>query len=178
MNNKEKVNPQEQWMVVKTNPRAEKKVDERLVNAGFTTFLPLVTTLKIWSDRKKKVEHPLIPSTLFICTFPELLKDVYSVNGVHSILKFLGEPAIVQEYEIENLRILLNQKDESDIKPVDQYQKGEMVKVLRGPFQGLIANIMKTASSFRLVVEIESLGSGFVVNVPKSYVQKWNDVNS
>ena len=174
MSNKENISPQEQWMVVKTNPRAEKKVNERMVNAGFKTYLPLVTTIKVWSDRKKKVEQPLIPSTLFVYTSSELLKDVYCINGVHSILKFLGKPAIVQEHEIENLRILLSQKEESNIETTDRYKKGEVVQVVRGPFQGLIANVMKTASSFRLVVEIESLGSGFVVNVPRSYVEKRN----
>ena len=178
MDNKNKDNSQEKWVVVKTSPRAEKKVDERLVKAGFTTYLPLLTTLKVWSDRKKKVTVPLIPSTLFVRTTPKLLNTVYTINGVHSILKFLGKPAIVQDYEIENLQILLNQKTESDFERVDRYQKGELVQVVGGPFQGLVANVLKSGSSFRLVVEIESLGSGFVVNVPKSCVEKWVKVNS
>ena len=161
------------WMVVKTNPRAEKKVNERLINAGFTTFLPLVSTLKVWSDRKKKVEQPLISSTLFIFTSPEQLKKVYGINGVHSILKYLNKPAIVKDYEIENLRILINLKEEGEFESGGRYSKGGLVKVMRGPFQGLIANVMKTASSYRLVVEIESLGSCFLVNVSKNNVQKW-----
>jgi hypothetical protein len=39
------------WYVVKTNSRAEKKVHERLELLGFTVYLPLVTTIKQWSDR-------------------------------------------------------------------------------------------------------------------------------
>ena len=172
MDNTVKNNSKEQWVVVKTNPRAEKKVNERLTEAGFTTFLPLITVLKVWSDRKKKVEQPLIPSTLFVYTTSKLVKDVYCVIGVHSILKFLGKPAIVQGHEIKNLQILLNQKEAGSVEVVDRYKKGELVNVVRGPFQGLIANVMTTSSNFRLIVEIESLGSGFVVNVPKSYVEK------
>ena len=98
--------------------------------------------------------------------------------GVHSILKFLGKPAIVHDYEIRNLQILLNQKTETDLEPIDRYKKGELVQVIKGPFEGLIANVMQTASNFRLVVAVESLGSGFVVNVPKSYVTKWTKANN
>ena len=47
-----------------------------------------------------------------------------------------------------------------------------MIEVLKGPFQGLIANVLEDNTRFRLIIEIESLGSGFVINVPKSYVQK------
>ncbi len=178
MDNEDKGNAQEIWVVVKTNPRAEKKVDERLSNAGFTTYLPLLTTLKVWSDRKKKVITPLIPSTLFVKTTPKLVTTIYAINGIHSVLKFLGKPAIVHDYEIENLQILLNQKSESDLELVDRYQKGELVQVVSGPFKGLVANVLKSTSSFRLVVEIESLGSGFVVNVSKSCVEKWVKINS
>jgi len=127
----------------------------------------------VWSDRKKKIVQPLIPSTLFVWTTPKVLNDVYGVNGVHSVLKFLGKPAIVQNYEIENLRILLDQNQQSDLEVVERYKKGELVQVVKGPFQGLVANVMTSTSTYRLVVEIESIGSGFVVNVPKGYVEKW-----
>jgi transcription antitermination factor NusG len=178
MDTKEKGKAEEQWIVVKTNPRAEKKVDERLVQAGFLTYLPLLTTIKVWSDRKKKVTLPLIPSTLFVKTTPKMMTDVYAIHGVHSILKFLGKPAVVNDFEINNLKILLNQKTETDLEPIDRYKKGELVQVIRGPFEGLIANVMTASSNFRLVVAVESLGSGFVVNVPKSYVAKWTKKNS
>lgn len=164
---------QKQWMVIKTNPRAEKKVNERLETAGFTTFLPLETVMKVWSDRKKKIEQPLIASTLFVETTPKLINDVYGVSGVRSVLKFLGKPAVVQAYEIENLRILLNQSKNNKLEPVQHYKKGELVKVVRGPFKGLTANVLESHANFRLVVEIESVSSGFEVDVPKSCVEKW-----
>ena len=161
------------WFVVKTKIRAEKKVNERLMNANFETYLPLLTTLKIWSDRKKKVSEPLIPSTLFVYTTETQLKNIYPIQGVSSILKYLTKPAIVHEHEINNMRILLQEGNTNEaLEEISAPVKGQTVRVTRGPFQGLIATAVQTDQKFRIVVELESLGTGFFVNIPKSYVRK------
>ena len=54
------------WLVVKTKANAEKKVAERLTLKDIEVYLPLYTTMKQWSDRKKKVQKPLISSTVFV----------------------------------------------------------------------------------------------------------------
>ena len=56
----------ESWIVVKTNSRAEKKVHERILAQGLQSYLPIQTTVTQWSDRKKKITTPLIPSSLFV----------------------------------------------------------------------------------------------------------------
>lgn len=160
------------WHVVKTSVRAEKKVNERLEKANFQTYLPLLNTVRIWSDRRKKVQEPLIASTLFVYTTPDELLSIYSIQGVVSILKHLNKPAIVHEHEINNLRILLQQESSPELHPIMHLTKGETVQVTSGPFQGLIATAVNTDNKFRVVVELESMGTGFVVNVPKSYVRK------
>jgi hypothetical protein len=50
-----------EWFALYTKPRNEKKVTETLAALGIEVYCPLVTTIKQWSDRKKKVESPLIP---------------------------------------------------------------------------------------------------------------------
>ena len=160
------------WHVVKTSVRAEKKVNERLEKANFQTYLPLLNTVRIWSDRRKKVQEPLIASTLFVYTTPDELLSIYSIQGVVSILKYLNKPAIVHEHEINNLRILLQQESSPELHPIMHLTKGETVQVTSGSFQGLIATAVNTDNKFRVVVELESMGTGFVVNVPKSYVRK------
>jgi len=162
------------WYVVKTNVRSEKKVNERLIQAGFETYLPLQQTIKIWSDRKKKVEVPLIASTLFVYTTAQALTRIYPITGVSSILMYLKKPAIVHDYEINNLRILLQQDVMNASEQKLELLQGETVQVTRGPFQGLIATAINTGQKFRVVVELESLGTSFSVNVPKSYVRKIN----
>lgn len=160
------------WYVVKTAVRSEKKVQERLEKGGFETYLPLIKTIKIWSDRKKKVTIPLIASTLFVHTSPKNLRNVYSYQGVSSILNYLNKPALVKDFEINNLRILLQDDELKNVITTSELTIGETVEVVRGPFQGIIATAIATEQKFRVVVELQSLGSCFVVNVPKSYVRK------
>ncbi len=162
------------WYVVKTNSRAEKKVQERLELLGLTVYLPLVTTIKQWSDRKKKVEVPLISSTVFLQCEEADLKKLFTVLGFHSLLYFLGKPAIVRDYEIKNLRILLQENVEFESEEILTVVPGDKVEVIRGPFQGLIATSIDVNRTHKLIVQIESLDQRFVVHVPKSFVKKIN----
>lgn len=160
------------WYVVKTNPRAEKKVFERISSLGIEAYLPLVQTIRQWSDRKKKVEVPLISSTLFIRCFENELAKLYNVQGFHSFLYYLKKPAIVRDYEINNLRILLKQQTDYEASEIENITKGDKVEVIRGPFQGLIATSIEIDRTHKLIVEIEGIEQKFIVHVPRTYVQK------
>jgi transcription antitermination factor NusG len=100
------------------------------------------------------------------------LKVLYNVFGFHSVLYFLGKPAKVRSYEIQNLRILLQENREFEKEEYFSVETGDKVEVIRGPFQGLIATSLEVSRTQKLIVEIESIEQRFVVHVPKSYVRK------
>ena len=168
------VEKQLNWYVVKTRSRAEQKVAQRISAKGLNVYLPLQKTMRQWSDRKKKVEVPLIPSTLFIQTEEKSLSQLYSVPGFHSILHFLGKPALVRENEINNLKLLLKEDLEIENGSFEEFEKGESIEVVRGPLQGIIATSIGEGRTHRLIVEIESMEQRFVVHIPKSCVRKLN----
>ena len=162
----------QKWFVVKTNPRAEKKVLDRINSLGIEAYLPLVQTIRQWSDRKKKIEVPLISSTLFIHCSENELQKLYGTQGFHSLLYYLKKPAVVREYEINNLKILLKQETDYEITESESIIKGDKVEVIRGPFQGLIATSIEIQRTHKLIVEIEGIEQRFVVHVPRSFVRK------
>lgn len=167
--------PTEKWYVIKTMSRAEKKTAERLDSLGFTNYLPLQTTIKQWSDRKKKIEVPLIPGVLFIHCHESQLIGIYDIQGVHSILRLSGKFAVVREEEIHNLQLLL--KDRVDIAEEDfeTIVEGELVEVIQGPLQGIIATSIEHQRNYRIIIQFESIGRQFVVHVPRSQVRKIKD---
>ncbi len=155
------------WLAVYTKPRAEKKVKERLDEAGFESFLPLQTVIKQWSDRKKKIQVPLINSYVFVKLNPKNAVQMYQVPGVVGILKYLGNYAVVQEEEIENLKILsVNGVPMNAVSKPLKLSKGQKVAIANGPFKGLTAIFLKEAGKQRVIVEIETLGNYIEVTMP------------
>jgi len=169
---KKKVKSDLNWYAVYTNSRSEKKVYERLEAAGYDCFLPLVTTLKQWSDRKKKVSIPLIKSYVFIKGSNSDLNSVVQVPGVVAVLKYLGKPAIVKEAEIENLKILTNNSEAITTIAPCNLENGKPVQVIQGPFEGLIAVYITHRGKHRVIVEVEALNSFTEVTLPLSHIKE------
>ncbi|MDF1673777.1 MAG: UpxY family transcription antiterminator [Vicingaceae bacterium] len=169
---KESARIQKNWYAIRTKPRAEKKVLERLTDKGYNAYLPLVSTIKIWSDRKKKVHTPLISSYVFVKTTPTEVFETLNTQGTAGVLRFLGKPGIVQEKEISNLQILMNGTEEVEPTMRTTFNKGEEVEVIRGPFAGLNAQAVLVQGNYRIVVNVAALGASFNVNIPMSFVKK------
>ncbi len=160
------------WYAIFTKPRSEKKVLQRMLDNDIEAFLPLVKTVRQWSDRKKTLEVPLIPSYIFVFLPERELYRTLPIQGTVSVLKHLGKPAKVREVEIENLRILSNNSENHNIEPGARVSKGDDVQVTNGPFMGLIATCINEGKNHRVVVNIDSLGSSFNVNIPLSFLRK------
>lgn len=167
-----KPNKEKYWYAVFTKPRAEKKVLERMLDSDIEAFLPLIKTVRQWSDRKKTVQLPLIPSYVFVNIEEKNLNKTLPIPGTVNVLKHLGKPAKIKEFEIQNLKILSNSDEKFEISNNFRVVTGDTVEVTNGPFMGLIAVCEKTSSSHRVVVKIDSLGSGFNVNIPLSFLRK------
>lgn len=160
-------NSDRSWFAVYTKPKTEKKVKQRLDAAGIECFLPLQTIVRQWSDRKKKVQIPLINSYVFVFTSIKNLVLVYEIQGVVGILKYLGQYAIVKHEEIENLKILSdNAVPLSNYTTTSQFSKGEKVTISSGPFKGLTAVYLKGSGKHKVIVEIETLGQFIEVTMP------------
>ncbi len=162
--------PNWSWFVIRTKALTEKKVALRISALGLEVYLPLYTTIKQWSDRKKKIEKPLISSVVFVrCPEPHL-QLLYTVPSVAGVLRHNGKPAIVQAHEIQNLRILLQQTDTAELEPL-ALEPGMLIEIIRGPFTGVIGTAIQVLGKLRVLIEIKQLGIAFSVNVPKSFVK-------
>lgn len=161
------------WYVIHTSSRAEQKVSERLLSEKIEVFLPTYKSMRIWSDRKKLVTAPLISSTLFVKCSAQDLPQIYPIKGVAGILRYLGKPAVVQDWEIENLRILIKEMNGQHIEAVaEPLEPGEEIKVVRGPFKGLFGTSVECKGKHRILITLDSIGAAFTVSVPRSYVKK------
>ncbi|WP_019037464.1 UpxY family transcription antiterminator [Psychroflexus tropicus] len=91
------------WFVLFTKPRSEKKLAELLIRDGIEAYCPVQIQYKQWSDRKKKVETPLLPSMILV-RLEETERDrVFNRKQALRYLYWLGRPATVSTKEVEGL---------------------------------------------------------------------------
>ncbi|HET8753747.1 MAG TPA: UpxY family transcription antiterminator, partial [Salinimicrobium sp.] len=96
------------WYVLYTKPRHEKKVAVALEKMDVEVFCPMITEVRQWSDRKKKLQVPLFKSYVFVNIEEKERHEILTVSGVVRYLFWLGKPAIVRDVEIQTLRSWLN----------------------------------------------------------------------
>ncbi|WP_374449244.1 UpxY family transcription antiterminator [Cloacibacterium normanense] len=143
------------WYALYTKPRNEKKVEEQLHKMGLEVFCPKVSVVKQWSDRKKKVSQPLIPSYVFIKIKEQERDLVFSVSGVVRYLFFLGKPAIIKESEINAMKETLNH-DFKEVGVMD-LEKGQKFTIEEGTFKGQEATFLEQKGN-KIILRLESLG--------------------
>jgi len=150
------------WYALYTKPRNEKKVTERLQQLGLTVYCPLVTVVKQWSDRKKKVQEPLLPSYIFVQLEENEREKVFQVAGVVRYLYWLGKPAIVKDKEIETLQSwLLNGNQKLQVQPL---LPGSKITIREGLFTGVDA-VVKEYRGKKVQLVLESLGIIIIMDV-------------
>ena len=160
------------WYPVYTNARAEKKAFIALKAKGIEAYLPLQRKLKNWSDRKKWVEEPLIPSYLFVRINHVNQADVLMTKGVARFLYFSGKIASMPDKQIEELKLLMASDIEMEVTEKN-LQPGEKITVKAGPLKGISGEMVAYRSQKQLLIRLESLGQSIIVNAPAALINRF-----
>lgn len=143
------------WYALYTKPRNEKKVVDGLERLGIEVYCPMVVQVRQWSDRKKKVSLPLIPSYVFVRLEEQEREQVFAVPGIVRYLYWLGKPAVIAEQEIQELKQSLSQTVQHF--EVVAYKPGDKINIPSGPFIGKEAEV-KEVREKKLQLILADLG--------------------
>ena len=114
------------WFVLFTKPRHELKVLERLISFGVDAYTPTKIVTRQWSDRKKKITIPLLPSMVLVNLENKDPNIVFNIPGVVRYLFEYGKRAVVSNTEVVAMQCYQNntlQIDKNELKI------GDIVKV-------------------------------------------------
>ena len=89
------------WFVIYTKPRTEIKVSQRLSVSGIENYTPTRIEIRQWSDRKKKIQVPLLPSMVLVNIHEKEVNKVFEVIGV---VRYLFENQ--KRAEVSNKEVL------------------------------------------------------------------------
>ena len=142
------------WNVLYTRPRAEKKAAMELSALGAKVYCPTVEVLSQWSDRKKRIQKPALPSMVLV---KEDTPDhiLFSCKNIRGRMAYKGSTSRVSQVEVNRLRDFLNgdyRVEGSQIRignnitvPVLQ-KKGMIVKIKGNDCWAQLANASMTVS--------------------------------
>ncbi len=104
------------WYVLHTKPRHEKKVEKDLLDIGINAYCPTRTEYRVWSDRKKKIEKPVLSSMVLVRIGEKELNKVFYSKSVLRYMFWLGKRSIVRDFEVKILKQNLSKNNIKDPK--------------------------------------------------------------
>jgi transcription antitermination factor NusG len=158
-----------QWYALYTKPRSEKTVAQQLHDLGIEVYCPLVETVKVWSDRKKKVKEPLFKSYVFVRISEAQRERVFMARGVVRFVYWLGKPALVRDQEILAIKDFLSETSAMTGLRTVSFEYMQELNIIQGPLKGTRGKFLYRNKS-RLILQIESLGISIKAELHQSQV--------
>ncbi len=158
------------WYALYCRSRAEKKTNELLTASGIESYLPLIRTLKQWSDRKKWVEEPLFRSYIFVRISPPEYYEVLNVPGVVRYIFFEGKAVAIPPQQIEAIRQFIVSGDELPDVDLD-LSTGSKVNIVAGPMKGINGELQEIMGKKKVRIEIDGLGQSIFLELPASHIR-------
>lgn len=160
------IGSQEQnWYALHVRPRHEKLVAQRLTERRVETYLPTVTEVHRWSDRKKSVELPLFSCYVFARFVPNRDErlQVLRVGGVLGLVGGQGEGVPIPDEQVDAVRTIVG-----GAAPWSSYpflKVGQRVRVRGGALDGMEGILVSRSGSDTLVISVDALQRSLAVRV-------------
>lgn len=158
------------WFALYTKPRQEFKAVQQLNIAGIKNYLPVVTKIKQWSDRKKKITEPVLRGYVFIYADELERLNALEQNAVVRCISERGRAAIIPDWQIDNLKRMLEYK--ADFFVHEGLVSGVKVEIVDGPFAGIIGVVRSGTDGKTIAVSIDLLNRSVVAYLPKESVTR------
>lgn len=155
------------WYLLYTRPKHEKKVADQLSLMSIHHFLPMVKSLRAWSDRKKYVDAPLFPSYLFVKQEDSSQYfNSLALNGVLHYVRNGKEIARVSETVVHNLQLVISNPFNEITVSAEHILPGEKLLVQEGPFTGFNCEMIRQNGRRKVLVRIDLIGRNLIVDMP------------
>ncbi len=151
--------------------RHEKNVYSALLDKGIDASLPMMTVVRKWSDRKKKMQIPLFRGYVFIKIDVNI--DNLNVLQTAGVVKFIGirnKPSRIPDEQIHWMHMMVAESD--TVRAEKEISVGQRVRVMIGPFKGIKGVVKRVGSRSRLVVLIDSIMQAISIDIKPEYLEK------
>lgn len=162
------------WHALYVRSRCEKKVLSQLEDMGIQAYLPLISKVKQWSDRLKKVQEPLFKSYVFVFSNDKQYISILNVYGVVKFVCFEKEAVVVPENQILAIKKFVSEYENGEeykMNNDEELKVGQMVRIINGPMKGLTGRLDTIRNKRHLIVYIDVVGQCIPVHIPRAKVE-------
>ncbi|MDR3611591.1 MAG: UpxY family transcription antiterminator [Ignavibacteriaceae bacterium] len=159
---------QKYWFALYTRSRSEFKAAEQLLALDVQFYLPTVIKWKKWSDRRKKIQEPILKGYIFIFANEKERKLSLEQAAIVRCVFDHGRPAKIPEWQLDNLKKMLS--NESEFLIQDGLVPGVKVKIKEGPFKGIIGVVHESDNGKTIAVSIDLLRRSVIAHLPKESI--------
>ena len=143
------------WYVLHTKPRSEKKVEQQLLSLGINAYCPTRSDFKLWTDRKKKIHKPVLPSMVLVCIDDKDINRVFESPLVVRYMFWMGKRAVVRQSEVDILKKYLDGSDNSIISRSSSINVGDDFRL---PYFNNEKGIIRRISNNNIWIYLKSIG--------------------
>lgn len=168
------------WHALYVRSRSEKKVLSLLEDNGYKAYLPLVTEMKKWSDRRKKVEEPLFKSYVFVYSNEREYIPILNLYGVIKFVCFERKAVVVPENQILAIKKFVSEYEKGEefkMMNDEDLKVGQCVRIINGPLKGLVGRLETIRNKRHLIVYINVVGQSIPVHIPRAKVEPCDEKN-
>lgn len=153
------------WFAVQTRPRHEKKVSAELQEKGVSAFLPLVSSTRQWSDRRRVVEMPLFAQYVFV-RIAQTLQTRVSVLRTNGVTNFVGTRGLgvpIPDEQIERVQAVVTHGIPAT--PHAFLNVGKRIRIRGGALDGLQGILTAVNGDQTLVVSVELIQRSIAIRI-------------
>ncbi|MGE0611945.1 MAG: transcriptional activator RfaH [Hyphomicrobiales bacterium] len=156
------------WVAASTHQFKEAVAIANLERQGFHAYCPMIRRKVRHARQLREVLRPLFPGYVFIQVAAERTqwRPILSTTGIRSLVRFGERLGFLPSSFIEGLVA----REEDGAVPMPRFREayavGEKLRFREGPFEGLIATVLKSEESDRLLVLLDLLRQSVKVRVP------------
>lgn len=161
----ERPSTESHWYAIHTKARHEKRVAAQFEEKKVHTFLPLLSQIHRWSDRRSRVEVPMFSCYVFVRTVP-VVEERLKILRTPGVLGFVGgerQGAPIPEEQIQNLQTVI--RENIPCFPHPFLRVGRRVRIRGGSLEGLEGILMGRSGEKYLIVSVELLQRSMSIRV-------------
>jgi transcriptional antiterminator RfaH len=147
-----------EWFILQFKANSHHQATKNLTQQGFETFLPLHDTTSRKASQFKDITQPLFPGYMFI-KFDRTETEWHKINntyGVSRLVAFNSSIKSISTKFVENIMIRCDLSGK--LLPIEKLNKGDQVKVSKGPFTNFIATVESYEKDQRVWILMDIMG--------------------